>query len=164
MPDEIATSVVDTGVLRFGASVFAWLTGGDQEEMTRHIDAAMLRAVERAVLPALKLALSDAGPPPSDPFTPPHKQTDEDHARMLQYYGAQHLVDSLTAFNRDGETYVGATNSPYAMYLEIGTRTMAPRPWLLPTVYRSDVQAAFALALASELMKSDTGPGDLGVA
>ena len=29
------------------------------------------------------------------------------------------------------------TSLPYGKYLELGTRTMLPRPWLLPTIMRS---------------------------
>jgi HK97 gp10 family phage protein len=56
------------------------------------------------------------GSNPSDPGEPPHKQWD-------------HLRRSIAAECYDLVGRVG-TNLRYGRYLELGTRKMAPRPWL----------------------------------
>jgi len=55
---------------------------------------------------------------PSKPGEPPHKQTG--HLRR----SITHEVDRVNLFARIG------TNVEYGRYLELGTKRMAPRPWL----------------------------------
>jgi hypothetical protein len=59
----------------------------------------------------------------------------------------------------DGGVAVGSDGCLYALFLEIGTQHMAPRPWLAPTLERPDVKAAFAAAFAEALARMATGNG-----
>lgn len=114
------------------------------------LDQAMLVAANQVIVPALKATLSVEGPPVSDPFTPPHRvvpDPDSDAAPS----DSPPLIDSVGAWaDPEGGVAVGSTNL-YGLYLEIGTQDMAPRPWLVPTLTRSDVMNAFNAALAREL-------------
>lgn len=67
-----------------------------------------------------------AGQPPSRPGQPPHVLT----GRLRQ--SITHDV------RRDGSTFIGrvGTNVEYARHLELGTRKMAPRPYLRPALLR----------------------------
>lgn len=80
-------------------------------EMKRRIFAACTLVLNRA-----RELLSVAGPEPSSPGEPPHKQTGH-----LRRSVAREVVDLV---GRVG------TNLKYGRWLELGTRMMAARPWL----------------------------------
>ena len=63
-------------------------------------------------------------PNPSEPKHPPHKRT----GFLQAHVGAE--LDEKALQSRVG---VG-TNAKYGLYLELGTRYIEPRPWLLATV------------------------------
>lgn len=115
------------------------------------LDQAMLVAAERVLVPELKRTLSIYGPPASAPFTPPHREPPPDGASQAEPSDLPPLIDSVGAWAYpDGGIAVGSVNK-YGLYLEIGTQDMAPRPWLIPTLNRTDVVAAFGSAVRDEL-------------
>jgi len=68
------------------------------------------------IVAAVKLNIGEAYPPASSPHKSPHARTGA-LQRSIDY----HMVG-------DGEGVV-TTDSPYALYLELGTRKMEPRPF-----------------------------------
>ena len=115
------------------------------------LDQAMLVAAERVLVPELKRTLSVQGPPASAPFTPPHKAAPPDGSSQAKPSPLPPLIDSVGAWAfPDGGIAVGTVNK-YGLYLEIGTQDMAPRPWLVPTLTRTDVMNAFNAAVRVEL-------------
>ena len=117
------------------------------------LDQAMLVAAERVLLPELKRTLSVEGPPPSSPFTPPHKGAPPDGSSQAEPSDLPPLIDSLGAWaHPDGGVAVGSVNK-YGFYLEVGTQHMAARPWLVPTLTRTDVMNDFNAVVRAELAR-----------
>ena len=115
------------------------------------LDQAMLVAAERVLVPELKKTVSVEGPPPSEPFTPPHTQPPTDQSSQASPSDQPPLIDSIGAWmHPDGGIAVGSVNK-YGLYLEIGTQDMAARPWLVPTLNRTDVINAFNREVRTEL-------------
>lgn len=132
-------------------------------DLAARLDAALLEAAQTVLLPALKVTLATMGPPASEPGMPPHTRPPEEHAAATVGSGLRPLAESLFARAApEGGAAVG-THNLYGVYLEMGTREMAPRPWVAWTLQRPDVltalQAAVAAALARQGGAGPTGPG-----
>ena len=123
---------------------------------------AILAAAQNVVVPAIKKSLMVQGPPRSWPFTPPHIQSEKDHAAALRK-GWLHLIQCIHAWlDEGGNVVVGCKDNPYGIFLEIGTRHMLPRPWLAPTLNDPDVQRRFAQAVIDTLKNNGgTALGDI---
>jgi hypothetical protein len=120
------------------------------------LDQAMLVAAQNVLVPELKKALSVEGPPASEPYTPPHQwpgASDRASSGSAESSDDPPLIDSIGAWAfPDGGIAVGSVNK-YGLFLEIGTQNMAPRPWLVPTLTRSDVINAFNAEVQKELTR-----------
>lgn len=89
------------------------------EDAIRRAAVPVLDAIGRDMVRELKERVSVPGHGvPSDPFTPPHLQTGKLRASI------RHEVDRANL-----RVHV-IVDHPAAAYLEYGTRTMAPRPFL----------------------------------
>jgi hypothetical protein len=73
---------------------------------------------------AAKTALNNAFPPPSRPGEPPHKRTARLQTSVTWVLGE----DSIGLYAAVG------TNVDYGYWLEVGTDTIQPRPWLNPAL------------------------------
>jgi hypothetical protein len=83
------------------------------DEMRKRLSRAAIEVSRHA-----HVLVSVAGPAPSPPGQPPHKQTG-------------HLRRSITwELVSDTVARVG-TNIKYGRWLELGTKRMSPRPWLV---------------------------------
>lgn len=67
-----------------------------------------------------KMIISEAYPPPSSPFNPPHLRTGQ-------------LQESYDILEYDEFSVTVGSELDYSFYLEYGTVKMAPRPHLIPT-------------------------------
>lgn len=126
---------------------------GDEilNQLSVAFDDALLETADAILVPALMKTLSIQGPPPSLPFTAPHRQTDEAHDASADP-GVRHLQESIAAWVEDGAVLVGCTNNIYGLYLEIGTQEMAPRPWLMATMEDKAVQDDFVQFITAKVL------------
>lgn len=83
---------------------------------------------------SLAALISVQGPPRSTPGNPPHMDTTE------LWQSIDHVTDTNALVATVG------TDKEYAVYLEMGTSKMAPRPWFLRTLLF--IQGALARILA----------------
>jgi hypothetical protein len=81
---------------------------------------AAFREISQEMTESLRRKIDKPWPPPSTPGTPPHRRTG-------------FLQDSTEAVTR-GRTIVIRTPQ-YGIWLEGGTRNMAPRPFIRPTIH-----------------------------
>lgn len=83
---------------------------------------------------AIREKVSEHFPPASEPGEPPHERTN--------------YADTITTEQSGTEARVGS-DSPHALFLEIGTERMAARPHIVPTVTEQagEMQRAFAEAV-----------------
>jgi HK97 gp10 family phage protein len=100
---------------------FKWY-GNEAKKLIR---GTMVQRLEKAAIlvkNATKEEISEPSPPTSEPGEAPHKHT----GRLRASISHQVDKDALKA-------YVG-TNVKYGKWLELGTKKMAPRPFLSATV------------------------------
>lgn len=128
-------------------------------DMAALIRRALLVAARAVLVPAIRETVSILGPPPSEPGYPPHVRPEWQRKPT----DPPHLRDSIAAWEEDGAVVVGCTGNFYGIFLELGTQNMAARPWLLPTLLRSDVAAAFESVMGSTLadLLAQTGGGSV---
>jgi len=74
----------------------------------------------------IKARISTPYPPASAPNTPPHMRTDTLRASVDYSVQAAGPIADLTL----------KVDAPYAVHLEYGTQSMAPRPFVRPEVAR----------------------------
>jgi hypothetical protein len=117
------------------------------------MNTAMVNAANRVIVPELQKVLSIQGPPRSAPFEAPHRDAPEDQMKNYARTGLMPLMESVGAWMCDAGGIAIGSSDKYGLYLEIGTQTMAPRPWLVPTLTRPDVMASFQEAVAEEFEK-----------
>lgn len=102
---------------------------GNAEQARLSLRAQVWEGVLRAVVflhAHLLQTLNVPCPPASRPGDPPAKRTG---------WGQRNVVYS--ADEKAGSAQVGVTkNAPYLLWLELGTKAAAARPWLLSTVKR----------------------------
>jgi HK97 gp10 family phage protein len=91
---------------------------------------AAAQAAAEFLARAVRAAVATPFPPPSAPLTPPHRRSSV-------------LQNSIRA-EKTAEGWSVGSNAPYAAWLETGTRRMAPRPFMLPTVLANADGAAEA--------------------
>ena len=111
---------------------FGKFKGDVRREMKRRLSRAAIEVSRHA-----KEIVSVAGPRPSRPGQPPHKQTGRLRASI-----AWEMVG-------DDKARVG-TNVKYGRYLELGTRRMAVRPWLVRSF--TDMAAKVGMHLTSRMV------------
>jgi hypothetical protein len=104
------------------------------EEFLRKTKEEQLRRLKRATIflnTEVKRALGeDKSPPPSEPGEIPHLEKGE-LRRSITWE-----VDEAAMIGRVG------TNKIYGKYLELGTKRMAKRPFLRPTLVRCQAKIA----------------------
>ncbi len=161
------TTIAQTKIAAGGVAVTLKLIVKDDPTvglavMGKILEQAMLVAAEQVLVPELKRTLSIEGPPVSSPFTPPHKGAKPEGDSQAKPSNLPSLYDSIGAWiHPEGGIAVGSVNK-YGLYLEIGTQDMAARPWLVPTLNRTDVMNAFNSAVKAELtrlLESASGDG-----
>lgn len=97
------------------------------DAVKKQIQAEKVKNVERAAITfqnEVKRAISEPSPPASEPGQPPHKDTGRLRASISRE------VDRAEPSARVG------TNLPYGKWLELGTRKMAARSFLVSTFQR----------------------------
>lgn len=110
-----------------------WAGDAARRRIERRLGANLHRADE-AILDKARSLIGTQGPPRSDPGDPPHV----DSSRLIDS-----LYDEVDAAGL--ESLVGSTED-HAVYMEIGTATVAARPWLLPACLMAADDAARELA------------------
>lgn len=129
---------------------FEWHGDDILDQLTIAINDAILETADAVLVPAIMKTLSIQGPPPSVPFTPPHRQTDEAHDASAEP-GVRHLQESIAAWVENGAVLVGCENNIYGLYLEIGTQEMSPRPWLMATLEDNAVRDEFVRFITAKV-------------
>jgi hypothetical protein len=84
----------------------------------RRLALAGLDLAGRAMVYQIRHSISTAFPPPSAPWTPPHRRTGTLSGSIRYYVDRTGLVLHVVA------------GAPYSSFLEFGTSRMAPRPFL----------------------------------
>lgn len=92
------------------------------------IDKATIRGMERAcrfVCRKLRETISKPSPPASRPGEPPHRRSGK-LSRAIRW--------SVSRVSRTGTIWL--QGAKYGYWLDSGTRSILPRPWILVTVMR----------------------------
>lgn len=110
-----------------------WRGDAAARRITRKLGGNLHRADEKILEKAREL-IGVQGPPRSTPGNPPHI----DSSRLIDS-----LYDEVDATNLGSR--IGSTEE-HAVYTEVGTPTMAPRPWLAPACILAANDAARELA------------------
>lgn len=86
------------------------------------------------LLEAIKQAISIQGPPASKPGEPPHIES----GKLIESWEPEIDRDALVARI--------ASDVPHSVYLEIGTDTIEPRPYVAPTLMTKGDELAREIA------------------
>ncbi len=116
------------------ATNFIWRGSAVQQAIRGHT-AKLVEAAAIIVENRAKELITEPYPPASAPGQPPHRRTGRLRASI-----SHSAVDQSTLTVRVG------TNVKYGMYLELGTRKMAARPWLRPALAQSKAKIAALFA------------------
>lgn len=106
---------------------FTW-RGDELQKRWREGAQAAVNAVSKEAVHLCQEAVSTPYPPASTPGEPPHKRTGEGQAGIIAVTRPTSQVP---------EAYLTVRRSAkHMLYLEVGTRFVAARPWLKPTLIR----------------------------
>lgn len=110
-----------------------WRGDAAARAITRRLGSNLPKAAD-AIVEAARHLIGVQGPPPSEPGDPPHV----DSGRLIDSLYAE--IDAAGLAARVGST------EEHAVYTEVGTSRMAPRPWLVPACVLAADDAARRLA------------------
>ena len=112
---------------------FRWMGGAATGEVRSRL-ARNLRYADAAIAGRARELTGTPGPPRSEPGESPHMDSDRLHDSIYDEVDGAGLI-----------SLIGSTEE-HAVYTEIGTPDMDPRPWLTPAILDTADQAARELA------------------
>jgi hypothetical protein len=108
------------------------ITAWNADRIAANLRARMVRNAERAgkhLVAAARRKLAVPGPPPSRPGEAPHRESGALQASVIAT-----VTIGGGPGGRSTITLVVGTPLEIGYFLEAGTSTIAPRPWLRPTL------------------------------